>query len=58
MEGKQKYGKMQAWKANKSIGKCRKMTYNGENWKTVGKQRRKYYKKTQDMRAKAWENAR
>ena len=36
MEGKQKYGKMQAWKANKSMGKCRKMTYNGENGKKLG----------------------
>ena len=31
MDGKQKYGKMQAWKANKSMGKCRNMMYNGEN---------------------------
>ena len=23
MDGKQKYGKMQAWKASKSMGKCR-----------------------------------
>ena len=44
MDGKQKYGKMQAWKANKSMGKCRKMTYNGENGKKVGKQRRKHFK--------------
>ena len=35
---------MHAWKANKSMGKCRKMMYNGENGKKVGKQRRKYSK--------------
>ena len=31
MDGKQKCGKMHAWKANKSMGKCRNMMYNGEN---------------------------
>ena len=56
MDGKQKYGKMQAWKANKSMGKCRKMTYNGENGKKLGSSVENIIK-TQEMRAKAWENA-
>ena len=55
MDGKQKYGKMQAWKASKSMGKCRKMTYKGENGKKLGSVEHSI--KTQEMRAKAWENA-
>ena len=56
MDGKQKYGKMHAWKANKSMGKYRKMTYNGENGKKLGSSV-EHIIKTQEMRAKAWENA-
>ena len=56
MDGKQKYGKMQAWKANKSMGKCRKMTYNGENGTKLGSSV-EHSIKTQEMRANAWENA-
>ena len=56
MDGKQKYGKMHSWKANKSMGKCRNMTYNGENGKKLGSSVENTIK-TQEMRAKAWENA-
>ena len=45
---------MQAWKANKSMGKCRKMTYNGENGTKLGSSVENILK-TQEMRAKAWE---
>ena len=56
MDGKQKYGKMHAWKANKSMGKCRNMMYNGENGKKLGSSV-EHSIKTQEMRARAWENA-
>ena len=56
MDGKQKCGKMHAWKANKSMGKCRNMMYNGENGTKLGSSVENILK-TQEMRARAWENA-
>ena len=56
MDGKQKYGKMHAWKANKSMGKCRNRMYNGDNVKKLGSSV-EHILKTQEMRARAWENA-
>ena len=36
MDGKQKYGKMQAWKASKNMGKCRHGRQT-KVWENAGK---------------------
>ena len=50
MDGKQTYGKMHAWKANKRMGKCRNMMYNGENGKKLGSSVENIIKRKQESR--------
>ena len=50
MDGKQKYGKMHAWKANKRMEKCRNMMYNGENGKKLGSSVENIIKRKQESR--------